>query len=135
MKIFLGNRVLAGGIGEQQEPFDMALEFTGLLQVASFLRASHATPIDRGNRTAELRFSVLRRHGSVAEATEFLLTHGAGLADLEGTARLHSEGPSRASFQLSPAVLRRVQGVQEGTTTTHSYTIVGGILDTTTEEN
>ncbi|MDR0679227.1 MAG: hypothetical protein LBF24_03200, partial [Puniceicoccales bacterium] len=85
-------------------------------------------PIDRGNRRTELQFSVLRRHPSSAAATEFLLGHGAGLLDLEGTATLVSEGPTQRTFVLAPAVLRRVQGTQEGTTTTHSYTILGGSL-------
>jgi hypothetical protein len=75
-----------------------------------------------------LQFSVLRRHPSSAAATEFLLGHGAGLLDLEGTATLVSEGPTQRTFVLAPAVLRRVQGTQEGTTTTHSYTILGGSL-------
>jgi hypothetical protein len=115
----------------EEEPFAISLEVTGAVQIATALRGAFAAPIDRGNRRTELQFSVLRRHQSVAAATDFLLSHGAGLLDLEGTVTLVSEGPTQSVFTLSPAVLRRVQGTQEGASTTHSYAILGGSLTLT----
>jgi hypothetical protein len=128
MKIFLGNRVLAGGIGEEQEPFDMQLEVSGQVQVALTLRAECAKPIDRGNRIVELRFSVSRKHKSVCAATEFLLSHGSSLRDLEGAATVAVESPSQAVFCIPFAVLQRIHGVQDGSLTTHSYSIIGDQL-------
>jgi hypothetical protein len=134
MKIFLDNRTLAGGLAAGEEPFDMALEVAGVVQVATALRSPRAEPHDRGNRTVELRFSVLRRHGSAGEATEFLLGHGAALTGLAGTATLYPESVAQRVFRCTSAVLRRVQGHQEGPTTTHVYGIVGGNLEPFEEE-
>jgi hypothetical protein len=130
VKIFLGNRVLAGGIDEEQEPFDMQLEVSGQVQVILALRAECGRPIDRGNRTVELRFFVMRRHPSACAATEFLLSHGSSLKDLEGTATVVVESPSQSIFYIPSAVLRRVQGVQDGPHTTHGYVILGDQLTT-----
>jgi hypothetical protein len=126
----MGNRVLAAGRQEGQEPFDLTLETEGLVQVATALRASHGAPLDRGNRTTTLRFTVSRRHPSLAAASEFLLRHSSGLVSLEGTLTLlDEEGAEPDSFHLSHAVLRRVRGTQEGTTTAHAYEVIGGALE------
>jgi hypothetical protein len=128
MKLFLGNMALAAGIDCEEEPFAMSLEVAGVVQIANTLRGASASPIDRGNRRTELQFSVLRRHRSISAATDFLFSHGANLDDLSGTAMLIGEGSSQAAFTLANAVLRSVRGVQDGATTTHTYTIVGGSL-------
>jgi hypothetical protein len=75
-----------------------------------------------------LKFSVHRRHPSPAAATEFLLLHGAGLTALEGPVTLVSEGAGGGTFHLHSAVLKRIQGSQEGTATVHGYEIIGGGL-------
>jgi hypothetical protein len=128
MKLLLGNRALAAGVDCEEEPFAVSLEVIGIVQIANTLRAASASPIDRGNRRTELQFSVLRRHASISAATDYLFCHGASLCDLAGTATLIGEGPSQTAFTLSNAVLRSVRGVQDGATTTHTYTIVGGNL-------
>ncbi|MDR3117373.1 MAG: hypothetical protein LBT98_02275 [Puniceicoccales bacterium] len=131
MKIFMGNWVLAAGRDGEQEPYDMVLEVEGAVQIATGIGADHARPLDRGNRTVSLRFSVLRRHGSVRAATEFLLSHGTCLAELDGTVTIVAEGQR---YALTSAVLRRLQGSQEGGSTVHGYDIVGGALAVVTGE-
>ena len=135
MKLFLGNRALAGGVDREEEPFAVSLEVVGVVQIAHRLRGASAAPFDRGNRRAELQFSVLRRHASVSAATDYLFSHGASLGDLSGTVTIVDEGQSQNTFVLSNAVLRSVRGVQDGATTTHSYTIVGGKLSPESETN
>ncbi|MDR2030116.1 MAG: hypothetical protein LBP65_01455 [Puniceicoccales bacterium] len=134
MKIFMGNRVLAAGRDGEQEPFDMSLAVEGMVQIVTGVRADHARPLDRGNRSTLLRFSVLRRHCSTLAAAEFLLVHGIGLVGLDGTVTIAvADGQT---YELSSAVLKKVQGTQDGGSTIHCYEIVGGsIAAPTSQEN
>ncbi|MDR1436340.1 MAG: hypothetical protein LBI39_04010 [Puniceicoccales bacterium] len=129
MKLIFGGVTLAAGVDCEEEPFALTVEVVGAVQIAHALRSTSAAPIDRGNRRTELRFSVMRRHASVSEATNYLLRHGAELADVESSMAIIGEGAAQKStFRLAAAVLRSVHGVQDGATTTHSYAIVGGML-------
>ncbi|MDR3316682.1 MAG: hypothetical protein LBS68_01215 [Puniceicoccales bacterium] len=131
----MGSLVLAGGLSEGEEPFAMYLGLNKLVQITTVLRSPSARSFDRGNRTVELRFSVLRRHPSVLAATKFLLSHGASLAALGGTATIVPENASQITYYLTAAALRSIHGAQEGTTTTHVYVLVGGGLTTEFQGN
>jgi hypothetical protein len=127
MKIYLESVVLAAGGEAGEEPFDMALEAASVVQVVEWMRASHAQPLDRGNRTNLLRFSVRRNHRSVYDATRHLLGHGAAVGGA-GTLTISTEGNYPVTYELKAAVLKKIHGIQEGTTTTHFYEIIGGNL-------
>ncbi|MDR0428575.1 MAG: hypothetical protein LBG86_00890 [Puniceicoccales bacterium] len=128
MKIFIGFYMLAGGEEFDQEPFAVLLETTNAVQISQGICAKMAKTIGRGNRITKLRFSVRRNHLSILHATDFLLIHASDLADAMGNVVLVSEGPSPKSYQLDGAVIRHIQGNQQGCATTHDYEIVGGLF-------
>ena len=128
MKIFIGIYMLAGGRELEQEPFDFSMDSAWLVQVATALRSEGAKPIDRGNRTTVLRFSVRRNHLSALQATEFLLLHASGLVHAGGDVVLVSEGPSSQSYFMGDWAVRHIRGTQEGCSTIHNYEIIGGPL-------
>lgn len=127
MKIYLNDLVLAGGGEAGEEPFDMALEASSEVQIVERLRADYAQPLDRGNRTHAFRFSIRHHHRSAHGATCHLLRHGAAVGG-EGTLTIVGGGNHPVVYELAAAVIRKIHGTQEGTTTTHSYEIVGGSL-------
>lgn len=131
MKIFMGNRVLAGGQNESQEPFDVELVTTGLLQISQTLRASAAKVFDRGNRTTRLRFSVRRQHVSNGQATDFLLTHASTLSNMSDFVTLISENPGGQTYYLCDASIQSIHGFQENNATQHAYEILGGSISNT----
>jgi hypothetical protein len=128
MKFFIGNYCLAGGQDADEEPFDLILETAGIIQMAVALRAATAKPIDRKNRTTNLQFSLRRKHASVQQSSEFLLTHAAILTGATGNFRIVGEGNSPPSYVLGDSTIRRIRGTQEGIATVHHYDILGGAL-------
>ncbi|MDR2677764.1 MAG: hypothetical protein LBB26_04385 [Puniceicoccales bacterium] len=128
MKFFIGNYCLAGGQDADEEPFDLVLETAGIIQIAMSLRAAVAKPIDRRNRTTNLQFSLRRKHVSVEQSSEFLLTHAATLTGVTGNFRIVGEGDLPPSYILGDSTIRRIRGAQEGIATVHHYEIIGGAL-------
>jgi hypothetical protein len=129
MKIFIANYMLAGGEELDQVPFDVELFVEARTQIAETLRAPAAVAFNRGNRTTRLSFRVRRKFPSIQQAMEFLLTHATGLASISGDVTVVSENaPSPRSYRLSGAAIRRIQGNQQGCSTTHGYEIIGGLF-------
>jgi hypothetical protein len=128
MRILFHDYPLAGGINADQEPFQVTLETSADVQIATALRGETAMPMNRGNRTTILQFSVRRKHASVDHATEFLLTHALHLKEIQGEVTIISEGATQRSFALGNGAIRHIHGSQEGMNTLHYYEIIGGNL-------
>ncbi len=91
------------------------------------LQTAAPTTYDRGTRAGNLSFTVQRTHASI-KASELFIGNHENLVPQSGVVKLTTEGGSIA-FMANGFVID-IQLVQEiGSTTKHSYQIVGGVFD------
>ena len=127
MRIFIDNFCLAAGGGESPEGLSINGEQT--VQVTRFLNAANAGVMPLGGRVNTVAFAVTREHASQGAAAAFLFSHAATLP-LSGDATFlceDTEGPEVQYTALATAI-RADQGTQEGSNTTHRYTLVCGVI-------
>ncbi len=113
---------LAGGIAANA----LRLRFTRGIEVVQELAAANPVTFDRGTRTLDLSFTVQRNHASIRAAELFIGNHENavpqfGLVKLTttfGTIAYITNG-FLVDIQLASYI---------GSTTTHSYRIVGGVF-------
>lgn len=114
-----------------ESPSGLGISSSGAVQVAEFVRAANARPLDRMNRRASVEFSVTRLHRDIITAQVFLVEHLEGMV-WEGTLTIESRGTSgqRAERYVLNAVVESIRGNHIGATTVHQYQIIGGALVT-----
>ncbi|MFO1461316.1 MAG: hypothetical protein U1G08_18170 [Verrucomicrobiota bacterium] len=114
-----------------ESPSGLGISSSGVVQVAEFVRAVNARPLDRMNRRAAVEFSVTRLHRDIITAQVFLVEHMEAMV-WEGTLTIESRGTSgqRAERYVLNAVVEAVRGNHIGATTIHQYQIIGGALVT-----
>lgn len=93
--------------------------------VATFIHSPQVHAYDHGNTQTTLSFSVTRQHGSVQNAKDFLLSHNATLQGLQGHAQIIE---NESVHYLHNAIITQVDGSLEDVSTTHTYTLIGGIF-------
>ena len=132
MQITIGGTTLCHGpartLGNAMGPLGK-LSITGqfTVQVARFLRAASAKPIQRGGRLTTIAFSVEREYANAAAVGTFLATHLAALP-LDGTLVLTLDGGGTLSW--TNAVLNNYDFHQIGVTLQLAYTYAAGALTT-----
>jgi hypothetical protein len=150
MKLYLGELLL-------NEPYDLVrdlgLEEKRSVQSHACLGGSHTHVHDQGNIQRRITFRIQREHGSLAQAQAFILSHAkaleaplgdlcimapmapmvpmASLAAHDAPLSPQPTGPEVPFvLQLHGSVLVSVHGVMSGSSTSHTYTFVGGDLRT-----
>jgi hypothetical protein len=115
---------LAGGFAAS----DLRLRFTRGIEVVQALGSIAPVTYDRLTRTSNLSFSVQRTHASI-KASELFIGNHEVLVPQSGPVKLTTAGGTIAF--IANAFVVDIQLVQEiGSTTKHSYQIVGGVFDT-----
>ncbi|MDR0679731.1 MAG: hypothetical protein LBF42_01690 [Puniceicoccales bacterium] len=125
MKILIGDIVLASGVEAHESPYDVSIRSEREVQIVETLRSNVAKSYDRGNQRTTISFKVARRHSSIEDAQQFVLSHGAALVNL-ATALTVIEEPSGDEFVLSDASVAAVQSSSSGSASIHEYRVVGG---------
>ena len=125
MKVQIGSTWLAEGGRESVSDFRINNE--DILDVEAFLRATEISVFNRGNRKTTVKFSVKRTHDSVEAAETFILEHstdmpGHGLVTFVAVSATGSE----TSRYLQDASVEVAEASYTGSTTYHTYTIIGG---------
>ena len=126
MRILLKKVSLAGGLGSKEYPSGVTVQQSRQVHVASSLNASSIQAFDRGNVKTTITFCVTRQHGSIQGAQNFILSHCSSLSGLYGCAEFIEE--TGQITYLQNTVLSHISGSLNGVATTHTYTLVGGIL-------
>ncbi len=104
-------------------PSDLEIDSETHAQVARYLRAANAKPIDRGNALHAVRFGVSRLCASAAAAHEWFLNHIATVPR-KGTLTLE-QGETAITMDDAHLVIR---GRVRGLTVFLSYTIQAGAI-------
>ncbi|MDR1457879.1 MAG: hypothetical protein LBI47_03465, partial [Puniceicoccales bacterium] len=113
MKITIGTIILAGGNVVNEQPYDLKINNSRQVQIASALRAISVRGFDRGNQQTTLEFKVSKRHSSVEEAQAYAIQHAASLTNLPSTLVI-TEEPSQDTYSLNDAVISEVQSISDG---------------------
>ena len=129
MVITIGSETICDGAdrtaGKNAGPSGLRLIGRRATQVLQYLRATDAEPVDRGNRTSELSFSIKRLCASVAAAEEYCALHPASVT---GSGTLTMTNASSAVRMLN-AVLDTVDCSYVGATVFVNYHATGGKLE------
>lgn len=128
MKIFLGEIVLAAGTAIGEEPLDLKIFSSRLVQTVYALRSDTSQPLDRGNITIRIEFRVRKKHRSIAEAQEYVIEQNSLLNQLNSTLTLIPE-PKGTVFCLKDAVIQSTECSLNGNTSECFYKIIGGNLE------
>ena len=127
MRIFINNFCLSPGGGESPEGLSILGEQP--VQVTRFLQTAAASVASPGGRVHTVTFSITREHPSHGDAASFLFTHAATLP-LGGNLTFLCEdtaGP-QVQYAAAAAAISSDQGTQNGSNTTHRYTLVCGAI-------
>jgi hypothetical protein len=126
MKITIGTFELCGGAAKDEFPDGMTLDDSYTVQVRKLIRATAAKPINRGNRTVNVSFSVTREHGDHRAACEYALKHSADIPTI-GDVVFVCEATGTTSLKLLNGTIQKHNVPQIiGCTTIHRYEIIGG---------
>ncbi len=105
---------------------DLRLRFTRGIEVVQELGAANPVTFDRGTRTLDLSFTVQRNHASI-RASELFIGNHENAVPQSGIVKLTTTLGSTA--YITNGFLVELQLASYiGTTTTHNYRIVGGLV-------
>ena len=117
---------LCEGTRECTSPSGLSIRGAVEVQESRRFRAPKRRYRNRLNLGTTLTFTTQRLFSSDAEASLFMLLHAATL-QREGTVFFEQEGDSgTVKTQMEFAVIGTDDGSQKGSTTIHTYNIVGG---------
>lgn len=125
MKITLDTTTLAAGGAEG--PRNLRVSQARGVQQSDFVRATYGDQWARGNIRNTITFEVTRIHGSIREASQFILDHAQSLpsSGLLILAEITADGTSRRF--LPGAVLVNVDCLRQvGASTEWAYVLIGG---------
>ncbi len=127
MLIAIGSYDLCDGtIGRGIAATDLRLRFTRAIEVVQALGTATPGTYDRGTRTIDLSFTVVRVHSSAKEAEIFIAKHDDTVPD-SGVVALTTTGGEVAFIENG--ILVEMQLISQiGATTFHSYRITGGLF-------
>lgn len=116
-------------VGKHCGPQDLRVSGPIQAQVAQALRATNATPYNRGNKVVRVSWSVTRECPSASAAEKFCFTYQRDLARA-GTIAILAEGAAGAidKLTLANAVIDDVQCQHIGCSVIITYTVSGGAL-------
>lgn len=121
------------GVSAREWAQGMKMNGSRVVQPVPRLLAKGIDPLDRGNVTTTLQFTVSREWPSLVEAQTWLAKHEAALAVLPRGAcvLMFTGGEEGKFFYLPNAVLSAWNGDAEGVRTIVAYTVIGGVLSAT----
>jgi hypothetical protein len=110
---------------------DFVIQGTRLGEVAEFLRAESALPLDRKNRRLAISFRVTREHADVNAAEKYILEHEGRIKHGAGKVYFVSGGGNLPGFILTitNVLLEACESTYLGVSTFHSYRMQGQVLD------
>jgi hypothetical protein len=111
-----------GGISS---PNGLAIHTERNTQVRQALRAMAARDSDRGNMQTSVSFSVTRYFSTVQLAESYILLHASTIPG-GGTVVFQTVGGT--NYYLTNAVVKTTESKHTGRTTSHSYSISGGLI-------
>jgi len=111
----------------QLAPNSLRINGRRQVQIAQFLRASAARPLNRMNTVTTLSFSVVREHDSTRAAEEYMLQHEVAIpAAGSVTFICQDEHGAESLFYFDAGVLETTEASQVGVSTEHAYALLGG---------
>jgi hypothetical protein len=131
MRITIDNVCICEGDEKSEYPDSFSSSLQRNVQIKETLRGTNAQPIGRGNALRRISFRVTREHADHRTALEWAVAHEAEIPE-NGDVKfvLQADGESVYWFhdcqveatQLDPII---------GSTTVHSYSLVGGAFNQT----
>jgi hypothetical protein len=101
------------------------------IQIAEFLRATAARPLNRLNTVTTIGFSVIREHDTARIAEGYMLQHEATIPPTGViTFVCPDDNGGEDVFYFDYGLLETTDADQIGCSTQHSYTIIGGRIVT-----
>ncbi len=125
MHIQINHTILASDRNDNEYTFNLSLKENRHFHIASFINSLQVHAHDHGNIQSTFSFSVTRQHGSTQAAQDFLLGHNASLQGLQGHAQITEEA---STHYLHNAIITHIEGHLRDVSTTHTYTLVGGLF-------
>ncbi len=107
---------------------DLRLRFTRGIEIVQELGTIDPVTYDRGTRRLDLSFTVHRSHASIKDAELFIGNHENAVPQ-SGAIKITSGGITTTVYVLSGFIVDIQLVRQIGSTTSHSYQIVGGVFD------
>jgi hypothetical protein len=125
MKVKIGTFFLSNG--DDESPQNLSVEERRKSNTADGLRWKQVKLFDRGNRQTTISFKVSRLHDTIAAAESYVLLHGLNVP-AQGVAEFVLSDNS--SLFLDAAECEVTASEHIGVTTNHSYTLIGGQIQT-----
>ncbi len=101
------------------------------IQIAQFLRAAAGKPLNRKNTITTVTFGVVREHTSARVAEGYMLQHEAEIPE-DGIVTFFCPDENEAEdvFYFDYGLLETTDADQVGSSTEHSYSLIGGRVTT-----
>ena len=125
MHIQILDTLIASDIHHNEYIHNLSLREQRHFHVATFIHSPQVHVYDHGNTQTTLSFSVTRQHGSPQNAKDFLLSHNATLQGLKGHAQIIEK---ESTHYLHNAIITQIEGLLKDVSTTHTYTLIGGLF-------
>ncbi len=133
MKIEFGTHLLSQGELHREDPIDLTVTSTRLVQDIHLINSPESKPIDRGNIRHTLRFQIVKKHDSVEDAIAHALMQASTLEGLEAPLKITLEEEKKELIKLRFAVMKRVESSVKGPISIDRYEIVGGLFEQTSK--
>ena len=114
--------IAAGGI---ESPANLKTNGTRSTQIFEGLRAPSVTPFDRLNVKTTISFDITRLHDNISDAQNYMLLHQ---STIPGSGAVTFFMENGTELYMDNAVVETVASHHMGTTTFHSYQIIGGAI-------
>lgn len=125
MKIFFGDIVLSGGEDCCEEPINLKVSSSRVVQSVNAIRAVNAKAIDRGNVQNVVEFSVKKKYKSIVDAQMSMFLHSAQIQNLEDDMTIFVENVDK-KYILHDAAIQSSEYEIIGNTSECFYKIIGG---------
>lgn len=125
MHIQILDTLIASDIHHNEYIHNLSLREQRHFHVATFIHSPQVHVYDHGNTQTTLSFSVTRQHGSPQNAKDFLLSHNTTLQGLQGHAQIIE---NESTHYLHNAIITQIEGLLKDVSTTHTYTLIGGLF-------
>lgn len=129
MKIMIETLTLIRGDKFCENPEDFKIQSSKEPQIVSLLRAESVQVLDRGNSKITVTFKIAHQHTCETEAINYIMKHTADIRSIHGNATFELEDTNNTTFRLTNANVRQVTSFFVGSTSFHSYELIGSTIE------
>lgn len=121
--------------GGNESPSGLKVNGKQLTQVAEYLRGPQVSAFGRQNFQTAISFRITRKHTTISDSEEFVLTYASSFPLGQGIFTFVTESSASAASTVTTYMVGVINDInlveQIGVTTIHEYSLTGGLIVST----